>query len=137
MRVQSTRFALPSYSGNPPIFKKERLILCLMSSSPSNAWYVPAFTCSNMASRDAGRSCQREIRTYRRKCASTPTTHHPLSTEQTTSMHQEGSKPPGASGKSDSVLETSALDRPARDPFAMAPSGLSSFLEVQVESDFE
>jgi hypothetical protein len=33
MRVQSARFALPSCSGNPPIFKKERFILCLASSS--------------------------------------------------------------------------------------------------------
>ena len=45
--------------------------------------------------------------------------------------------PPGAPGSSDAVLEESALDRPARDPFAMAPSGLSSVLEAQVESVFE
>jgi putative transposase len=32
-------------------------------------------------------------------------------------MHQEGSKPPRASGKSDSVLEASTLDRPGRRPF--------------------
>ena len=50
MRVQSIRFALPWCSGNSPIFKKERFILCLVFSSPSNTWYVPAFTCSNMAS---------------------------------------------------------------------------------------
>jgi hypothetical protein len=36
MRVQSTRFALPSCSGNPSIIKKEKFMLCLMSSSPSN-----------------------------------------------------------------------------------------------------
>jgi hypothetical protein len=36
MSVQSTRFALPSCSDNPPIFKKEKFILCLVSSSPSN-----------------------------------------------------------------------------------------------------
>jgi putative transposase len=46
MRVQSTRFALPSCSGNPPIFKKERFISCLVSSFLSNTWYVPAFTYS-------------------------------------------------------------------------------------------
>ena len=50
MRVPSTRFALPSCSGDPPIFKKERFILCLVSSSPSNTWYVPAFIGCNMAS---------------------------------------------------------------------------------------
>ena len=56
------------------------------------------------------------------------------STERTTDVHQEESKSPRASGKSDAILEAGALDRPARDPFAMAPSELSSFLEAQVES---
>src|SRR5437667_8873820 len=50
MRVPSRRFALPGCSGNSSIFKKERFILCLVSSSPSNNRDGPACTCSNMAS---------------------------------------------------------------------------------------
>ncbi len=52
-------------------------------------------------------------------------------------MHQEGSKPPGASGKSDSVLETGALPCPARDAAALASGALPRVLEAQIQGELE
>ncbi len=129
MRVQSTRFALPSCSGNSPISRRrgssyasclhlhQTTGMFLLSHAPIWLLALDKTAENFIANRDAGRSYQGEIRTCRRKCAPTSTTHHPSSTEQATGVHQEGSKPTGASGKSDSVLEASTLDRPGRRPF--------------------
>src|SRR5260370_22885026 len=129
MSVQSTRFALPSCSDNSPISRRrgssyvsclhlqQTAGLFLLAQAPR--WLIALDkTAENfIANRDAGGSYQGEIRTCRRKCAPTSTTHHTSSTEQATRVHQEGSKPPGASGKSDSFLEATTLDRPRIRPF--------------------
>jgi putative transposase len=109
----------------------------LLSPAPTWLLALDKTTEHFLAARDAGRSCRREIRTCRRKCALTPTTHHSSATNQTTTLHEDRSTPAGASGKGRSGMEASPLDCSTGDASQVAPSGLSSFLEAQVESHFE
>jgi len=105
----------------------ETLILCLVFTTPSGIWYASACTYSKdarlemdkttaglTAPRNGRRSCKREIRIGCRKRAFTPPTHSPSSAGQTTSVHKNGSHPPGTSCTSSSYLEASALSRPGR-----------------------
>jgi len=55
---------------------------------------------------------------------------------ETTSLHQNGSDAFWASGKDGSDLEAGAFHRSARDAPAVASSGISAGLEVQVQGSF-
>src|SRR5438876_4046532 len=98
MSVQSTTFALPHALTTHPFSRRRSSSsvsclhlhqtpgLFLLSHPPRWLFALDKTAQYFLAARSAGRSCQREIRTGRGKCALTPTTHHPSSTEQTTSV---------------------------------------------------
>jgi hypothetical protein len=62
------------------------------------------------------------------------TIDHPASTRETACLYQDGPHAPGASGQNGTHLEASTFHRPARDAAALASSGISAFLEVQISS---
>ena len=60
--------------------------------------------------RDAGRPCQKQVRTDGRKRPPPSATHHSPPARETTLLYHNGSAAPGAPGKSRSDLETRAVD---------------------------
>jgi hypothetical protein len=81
--------------------------------------------------------CSREVRTGRRECPLTATTHHASPTDETANIDENGSHPAGASGKGCSDLEASPLDCSARDASRVASSAVSPLLEAQVKGEVD
>ena len=61
---------------------------------------------------------------------------HPAAPGEADCLYQDGSDVPGPAGKQGTHLETSLRHCPARGASAVAPSGLQTLLEVQVEGSF-
>src|SRR5215813_1492890 len=105
----------------------------LLSYAPSWLLALDKTTENFLAAWDAGGSCQGAIRTCRRKCTPRPTTHHPSSASQATSVQEVRSVPLVASGENGSDLEAGTLHCAAGDLASVASGTFPLVLEAQVK----
>ncbi len=127
MRVQSTRSILRIRSDHAPIFTKKRFYLCcvcfprsskaslLLPCAPRTCFALDETTNDLPCARYIRRSDQRQSRTAGGKRAVATPTDHSASTNQTTSIPEDGPTSPGAPRQDGSNLETGAFPRPAGD----------------------
>ncbi len=85
-----------------------------------------------LAAPNPGRSWQKQVRAYRRKCPVATTTHHPQAAGETARMHEKRSLTPRPLGKNGSNLAAVSLDRATRYPAPVASGALSPVLECNI-----